>query len=174
MRDPSFRAKGAAIFLAVSPPKEGLDLVRMAQSPYLDPKRVQARWAVVIRHFRAALPRPPPPAFWRSCPRGRLSSLHDVLDPNPSRRDRGRNGRLRPEAYAKHLVAFLGDALLGVPLSGLILCGHQPQVSTHAAAPFETVGILQGEHEAKRRERPYPLDLAQELCFRVTLFRGRF
>jgi hypothetical protein len=35
------------------------------------------------------------------------------------------------------------------------------------------VGILQGEHEGKRRERPDPLDLAQELGFWVVLLRDR-
>jgi hypothetical protein len=48
--------------------------------------------------------------------------------------------------------------------------GHEePQVSPYTAAPFEAVGIFQGEHEGKSRERPDPLDLAQEPGFGVAL-----
>ena len=36
------------------------------------------------------------------------------------------------------------------------------------------MGIFQGEHEGQRGKRPDPLDLAQELGFRVVLFGDGF
>jgi hypothetical protein len=74
----------------------------------------------------------------------------------------------------QHLVAFLGYAFLGVPLSRAVGSWHEPQVRPHRAALFEAVGVLQGKHERERRQRPYPLDLAQELRFGVMLFAERF
>ena len=49
--------------------------------------------------------------------------------------------------------------------------GHKPQVRSYRAALFEAVGIIQGEHEGQRRKRPCPLDLSQELRFRIMCFR---
>jgi hypothetical protein len=75
-------------------------------------------------------------------------------------------------AYQKlpqHLVALLGDAFLGIPLSRAVCGGHQPQVRSYRATLLEAVGIFQCQHEGERRKRPYPLDLAQELRFRVAL-----
>ena len=69
----------------------------------------------------------------------------------------------------QHLITFLGDALLGVPLPRLISSGHKPQVCSYRATLFEAVGILHGQHEGKRRKRSDPLHLSQELCFRVAL-----
>jgi len=74
----------------------------------------------------------------------------------------------------QHLVALLGDAFLGVPLSGAVGCGNEPQVRPYRATLLEAVGVLQGEHEGERRERPDTLDLAQELRFWVMLFADRF
>jgi hypothetical protein len=71
----------------------------------------------------------------------------------------------------QHLITFLGDAFLGICVSRLISGRHKSQISTHAAALFETVGILQGEHKSQRCKRSNPLDLAQELGLRVMLFR---
>jgi len=79
------------------------------------------------------------------------------------------------QKLSQHLVALLGDALLTrIPFPRPIACGHEPQISTHAAAPFEAVGVLYGQHERERRKRTDPLDLAQELRFWVMLFRDRF
>jgi hypothetical protein len=50
---------------------------------------------------------------------------------------------------------------------------HEPQVCSYRAALLEAVGVLQGEDEGKRRKRPYPFDLAQELRFWVVLPRDR-
>jgi hypothetical protein len=122
---------------------------------------------------RVSSPRQPPPASLSSCPRGRLSFPRGALDPSLLRRDPGRSGHSLPGAYAKHLVALLGDAPLGVPISGLVPGWHQPQIGAHAAALFEAVGVLQGEHEGERSERPDPLDLSQELRFRVALLSDR-
>jgi hypothetical protein len=75
----------------------------------------------------------------------------------------------------QHLLALLGDALLTrIPLPRPIAGWHEPQISTYAAAPFEAVGVLYGQHERERRKRTDPLDLAQELRFWVMLFRDRF
>ena len=71
----------------------------------------------------------------------------------------------------QHLVAFLGDVFLRVPISRLILGWHKPQISTHAATLFEAVGILHGEHEGECGKRSDPLDLAQEPGLWVVLFR---
>jgi hypothetical protein len=54
------------------------------------------------------------------------------------------------QKLSQHLVAFLGDAPLRVPLSGPICGGHEPQVCSYRAALFEAVGVLQGEHEGER------------------------
>ena len=77
---------------------------------------------------QASAPRPPPLASLSSCLHERLSSLRGVSDRSPNRRDQGRSGRSSPGAYAKHLVALLGDAFLGIALSRPIGSGHQPQV----------------------------------------------
>ncbi len=74
----------------------------------------------------------------------------------------------------QHLVALLGDAFLGVPVSRAAGGGHEPQVRPYGAALLETVGILHGEHEGERRERPDPLDLAQEIGFGVAFFGDGF
>src|SRR5215207_9674124 len=75
----------------------------------------------------------------------------------------------------EHLITFLGDAFLtGIPVSRLIFGRHESQISTHAAALFEAVGIFDGEHEGKRRKRPHSLDLPQELRFWVGFSRDRF
>jgi hypothetical protein len=50
---------------------------------------------------------------------------------------------------------------------------HESQVRPHRAALLEAVGILQGEHERERRERPDPLDLPQELGLWVALLGDR-
>src|ERR687898_2996989 len=63
----------------------------------------------------------------------------------------------------------LGDAFLGVPVPRAVGGGHEPQVCSYRAALLETVGILQGEHEGKRRKCSDPLDLAQEIGLRVAL-----
>ena len=42
----------------------------------------------------------------------------------------------------QHLVAFLGDAFLGVAVSRLVTCGHKPQVRSYRATLLEAVGIL--------------------------------
>src|SRR5215212_657908 len=53
---------------------------------------------------RAFSLRPPQPVSLRSCLRGRLSSLHDVLDQSLSQKDLGCSGRCPPEAsLASHL-----------------------------------------------------------------------
>jgi hypothetical protein len=62
---------------------------------------------------------------------------------------------------------------LGGPVPRAVGGGHKPQLRPYRAGPFEAVGILQGEHEGKCRDRPYALDLAQELRFWVVLFRDR-
>ena len=69
----------------------------------------------------------------------------------------------------QHLVAFFGDAFLGVPVSRLVGGGHEPQVCPYRTTLFEAVGIFQGEHERERRERPDPLNLAQELRLWIAL-----
>jgi hypothetical protein len=115
---------------------------------------------------RASSPRPQPPVSLRSCPRERQSSLRDAVGPSHVRRDPGCSERCLPEAYAKHLLALLGDAFLTrIAVPRLIPGGHKPQVCSYIAALLEAVGILQGEHEGERRERPYPFDLSQELGF---------
>src|SRR5215211_4390391 len=71
-------------------------------------------------------------------------------------------------AYQKlpqHLISFLGDAPLRISISRLVCGGHKPQVCSYRAAPFEAVGVLQGQHEGKSRERSDSLHLAQELGF---------
>jgi hypothetical protein len=48
-------------------------------------------------------------------------------------------------AYQKlpeHLVAFLGDAFLGVPLSGAVGGWYESQVRSYRTALLEAVGIL--------------------------------
>jgi hypothetical protein len=77
------------------------------------------------------------------------------------------------QKLSQHLVAFLGDTLLRIPLSRAISGGHEPQVCSYRAALFEAVGVLQGEHEGERRKRPDALNLAQELRFGVMLFGDR-
>jgi hypothetical protein len=136
-------------------------------------RRPPLRSTNCARAHRAFSPRPPPLASWHSCPPEKLSSLRDVLGPSPFRRDRGRSGRCLPGAYAKHLVAFFGDAFLGVPVSRLVSGGHQPQVCPYRTTLFEAVGIFQGEHERERRERPNPIDLAQELRLWIALLGDR-
>jgi hypothetical protein len=74
----------------------------------------------------------------------------------------------------QHLVAFLGDAFLGVPFPRLIPGRHESQISPYAATLFEAVGVLHGEHEGKRGKRSDPFDLAQELGLWVMLFRDGF
>jgi hypothetical protein len=54
---------------------------------------------------------------------------------------------------------------LGVPLSRPVGCGNEPQVRSYRAALFKAVGVLHGEHERQRRERPDPLDLPQQIRF---------
>ncbi len=49
-----------------------------------------------------------------------------------------------------------------------------PGVCSYRSALFEAVGIFQGEHEGQRRECSNPLDLAQELGFRVAFFGDGF
>jgi hypothetical protein len=74
------------------------------------------------------------------------------------------------QKLSEHLVTLFGDTPLRVPIPRLIPGRHQPQIGAHAAALLEAVGILQRQHEGKRRKRPDSLDLAQELGFRVVLF----
>ena len=62
--------------------------------------------------LQASSLRPPPPASLRSCLRGRLSSLRGALDLSRSQKDLGCSESSLPEAYAKHLITFFGDALL--------------------------------------------------------------
>ena len=137
------------------------------------PLRSPTNCAKALRAFSL---RPPPPVSLRSCLRGRLSSLRGVLGPSPFRKDPQCSGRSSPRAYAKHLVALLGDAFLtGIALPRLIPARHKSQrIGAHAAALFEAVGIFQGEHEGQRGKRPDPLDLAQELGFWVVLFGDGF
>ena|SRR5829696_4271281 len=49
-------------------------------------------------------------------PRGRLSSLHDVVGQNPSRRDPRCSERCLPVAYPKHLISLLGDVFLRISI----------------------------------------------------------
>jgi hypothetical protein len=120
---------------------------------------------------QASWPRPQPLASLRSWLPEWLSSPRGVLGPSQSQRDRVCSERCLPGAYAKHLISLLGDAfLLRVSVSGVISCRHEPQISTHASALLEAVGIFQGEHERKRRKRPNPLDLSQELRFGIMCF----
>src|SRR3954454_635886 len=80
----------------------------------------------------------------------------------------------RDQKLPHHLVALLGDVFLtGVPLPRAVGGWHETQVSPHPATLLEAVGILQGEHEGQRRERPYPLHLAQEPRLGVMLFGDR-
>ena len=111
---------------------------------------------------RAFWPRPPPLVSLRSCLRGRLSSRRGVLGPSPSQKDLGCSEHCLPGAYAEHLITFFGDAFLGICVSRLISGRHKSQISAHAAALFETVGILQGGHEAQRCKRSDPFDLPQK------------
>jgi hypothetical protein len=113
---------------------------------------------------RAFWPRRPPLVSLRSCLRGRLSSLRDVLGPSPNQRDPGCTEHCLPGAYAEHLITFLGDAFLTrISVSRLISGRHKSQrLSAHAAALFETVGIHQGGHEAQRCKRSDPFDLPQK------------
>src|SRR5215212_9108588 len=80
-------------------------------------------------------------------------------------------------AYQKppqHLVTFLGDAFLGVAVPRAVGGRHESQVRPHRAALLEAVGILQAEHEGKRRKRSDSLHLAQKVGFmRVVLFSDR-
>jgi hypothetical protein len=122
---------------------------------------------------RASSLRPPPLASLSSCLPERRSFLHDVVGPSPSQRDRGCSGRLRPGAYAKHLVALLGDALVRIAVPRSVGGRHQPQVGPYRAALFEAVGVLHGEHERERGERPDPFDPPQQIRFWVVLFRDR-
>jgi hypothetical protein len=122
---------------------------------------------------RASWLRPPPLASLSSCLPERRSSLRAAVGPSPNQTDLGCSERLRPGAYAKHLITFLGDAFLGVTLSRPSGGGHKPKICSHAAALLEAVGISHGEHEGERRERSDPLDLAQELGFWVVLFGDR-
>ena len=78
--------------------------------------------------------------------------------------------RAAHEQLPRRLVALLGDA----PFCGSLspdrsVAGTEAQVGSHRAALLEAVGVFQSEHEGKRRERPYPLDLPQEMRFRVAL-----
>jgi hypothetical protein len=80
-------------------------------------------------------------------------------------------------AYQKppqHLLTFLGDAFLGVAVPPALGGRHESQVRPHRAALLEAVGILQAEHEGKRRKRSDSLHLAQKVGFmRVVLFSDR-
>ena len=79
------------------------------------------------------------------------------------------SGHYPPGAYAKHLITFLGDAFLGIAVSRAIAGGNEPQVCSYRAAPFEAVGILQGQHEGECGKRSNPLDLAQEISLWIAL-----
>jgi hypothetical protein len=59
---------------------------------------------------------------------------------------------------------------LRVSISRLILGWHKPQVRSYRSAPFEAVGIFQGEHEGKCCKRSNPLDLAQEISLWIAHF----
>jgi hypothetical protein len=65
---------------------------------------------------RASSLQPPPPVSLRSCPHGRLSSLHDVVGQSLNRRDPGCSERCLPVAYAKHLISLLGDVFLRISI----------------------------------------------------------
>jgi hypothetical protein len=92
---------------------------------------------------RASSLRPPPPASLRSCHPGRLSSVRGASGLSPFRRDPGCSERSLPEAYAKHLITFFGDAFLTrISVPRLISCGHESQVCSYRATLFEAVGIF--------------------------------
>jgi hypothetical protein len=62
---------------------------------------------------------------------------------------------------------------LGVPLSGALCGWNEPQVRSYRAALCKAVGVLQGQHEGKRREHPDPLDLPQQIRLWVVLLADR-
>ena len=72
----------------------------------------------------------------------------------------------------QHLVSFLGDVPLRIPISRLILGRHESQISPYAATLCESLRVFQGHHEGERGKRPDPLDLAQEIRFWIVL-KGR-
>jgi hypothetical protein len=59
------------------------------------------------------------------------------------------------------------DAFLGVAVPRPVGGRHETQIRAHGAALIEAVGILPGEHEGQRRERPDPLDLPQQCGLRA-------
>jgi hypothetical protein len=73
------------------------------------------------------------------------------------------------QKFPQHLVAFFRDASLRISISRLISGRYKPEVRSHAAAPFEAVGIFQRKHEGKRCECSNPFDLTQEISFWVVL-----
>ncbi len=80
-------------------------------------------------------------------------------------------------AYQKppqHLVAFLGDTPLRIPIPRPVGGRHEPQVRSNRAALLKAVRIFQRQHKGKGSKHPYSLDLAQEVrLMRVVLFRDR-
>jgi hypothetical protein len=71
-------------------------------------------------------------------------------------------------------ISLLGDApLLGITVSRLVAGRYKPEVCSHAAALFEAVGILQGEHKGKRCKRPNPLKPASRAQSRGSSALGR-
>jgi hypothetical protein len=79
---------------------------------------------------------------------------------------------LRPKASLASITLF-GDTPLRISVSRLISCWHEPQVCSYSPALLEAVGVLHGEHERERRERPDAFDLSQELGFWVVLLGER-
>jgi hypothetical protein len=78
------------------------------------------------------------------------------------------------EQLPQHLVSFLGDVFLRIPIPRAVGGWHQPQVRSDRAALFEAVGVFQRQHEGKRRKRSDSLHLAQEVGFVwVVLLRDR-
>jgi hypothetical protein len=71
----------------------------------------------------------------------------------------------------EQLLAPLGDAFLRVGLPGLALPGGEPEVGADRAAPPESGGVLQHQHEGERRDRPDAAHLPEQGGLRVELAR---
>src|SRR5829696_2165938 len=76
-------------------------------------------------------------------------------------------------AYHKppeHLIAFFGDAPLGIALSRAVLPRDESQVRSDGPTLFQARRIFQNEHETKSAERPNASHLTQDPRLRIVLF----
>ena len=111
--------------------------------------------------------------FWRSCRREPRSFRRVGGGRNPLRRAPAGSGRFQPEAFFGHPVAPLGDAPLGVALSRLVLLWNEPEVGAHRPAVFETLWILDAQHECQGSQRAHARHLSQQPRLWVEFLRYR-